>query len=263
MSSFNHTLIGQFVEELYSANSLWERFYIYQKYVNRLGFYSASYTFIPSIQLDQPLPPIFLYTSEFPKGFLQQYTEQNLARHDFTLRLARDYKVAPSLNWCEPLDWREHEVSGKLLPQEAAVIEQARVDYGIINAVSIPTMMSEAGVAGMSIISHENDCLFEKLKVKSLPTLLSCSQIFHDMNYASSDLNYAFLMPFIQNLKPKEIQILRYLASGKNLKAIEDSTGISYGYASNLLNELRARLGGISRDKLMYLIGAVNLFNLN
>lgn len=262
MSMVNRTFLGNFLEDLYAAGSLWERFYIYQNYVNRLGFNSVSYTFIPHLQLNlnQPLIPVFLHTNEFPQGFLQQYAEQNLAADDFTLRFTREYYMqGVPLNWRTPMDWRGYVQEGRLLDREAAVVELARRDYGISNGLTIPTMVSEIGVAAASVLSFERDAVFERLKQRNLATLMHCTQLFHDVNYSGADFTYAFLMPFIQTIRPKEIELLRYLATGRNLKAVEDSTGISYGYASNILNDLRARMGGISRDKLMYLFGLINL----
>jgi DNA-binding CsgD family transcriptional regulator len=60
-------------------------------------------------------------------------------------------------------------------------------------------------------------------------------------------------------LNGTEITILRYAASGKPLKNIQDHTGISYRYASNVLDKLRDKLGGISRDRLLYLVGFLRL----
>lgn len=62
-----------------------------------------------------------------------------------------------------------------------------------------------------------------------------------------------------QGLKPKEVIVLQHLAAGHSLKAIEKHHPITHYYASNVLVRLRRRLGGISRDRLMYLVGSSDL----
>ena len=71
-----------------------------------------------------------------------------------------------------------------------------------------------------------------------------------------------FILPLFETLKPKEIVILQYLATGKPMKNIQDYTGISHSYATNVLAELRLRLGGINNDKLMYLFGLMKALML-
>jgi hypothetical protein len=46
----DHTLLGQFVGELYAAKSLDARFHLYEQFVVGMGFDGATYTFIPNIQ---------------------------------------------------------------------------------------------------------------------------------------------------------------------------------------------------------------------
>ncbi|WGZ94854.1 MAG: hypothetical protein QJT81_02380 [Candidatus Thiothrix putei] len=61
------------------------------------------------------------------------------------------------------------------------------------------------------------------------------------------------------SLNDTEITVLRYAASGKPFKNIQDHTGISYRYASNVLDKLRDKFGGINRDRLLYLAGFLRL----
>lgn len=158
------------------------------------------------------------------------------------------------------MDWREHELGGLVTCDENRVIQTAREEYGIRNALTIPTLCPESGIGGMSVISAEKDVGFQKLKQENLETLLRCTQLFHDISFHNTKTSAMFVQPFLKTLKPKEIQILRHLALGYSLKQID--RGISYRYAANMLDELRARMGGITKDKLMYLIGQLHLLDL-
>lgn len=251
----NPVVLGDFVNELYAVGAFEERFKIYEKYIHRLGFDGATYTYMPRIQLETTIsiPPVFIHTAVYPVDFLDHYVGAHLNEHDFTLRKLRN-------NEAVPMDWREHELQGLVSAEETKVIVLAREDYGITNALSIPTMYFTGG-AGASIISSENDDTFRQLKQENMDTLVYCTQLFHDINFSNGNLPHQFILPFMESLKPKEVVILRYLASGKHFKNIEDTTGITYRYASNVLNELRARLGGITKDKLIYLVGVLNILD--
>ena len=186
---------------------------------------------------------------------MQHYSENRLDRSDFTIR-----KVLQG--HFEPMDWQEHETNNLITKQEAMVIKVAREDFGIVNAISIPTMMHEMGAAGASVISRETNNMFSLLKYQKLDTLIHLTRLFHDLNFANFNLPDKFILPLFETLKPKEIVILQYLATGKPMKNIQDYTGISHSYATNVLAELRLRLGGINNDKLMYLFGLMKALML-
>lgn len=251
----NHALLGQFIEELYATETLAQRFAVYQKYILALGFNGATYTFVPTILKDLKLSflPVFIHTDFYPIDFLEHYQQQQLNKHDFTIRKA----LANDLPRC--MDWRAYEKAGLVSVQEAAVIILAREDYGINNAVTIP-IGRETGIGSVSLITHEPDGLFQTLLKDHLETLLHCTRLFHEANTVNHELPLVFMKPLLDSLKPKEILVLHHLASGQPLKTI--SNGISYRYAANVLDDLRARMGGITKDKLMYLVGHLHLLDV-
>lgn len=251
-----HALLGHFVDDLYRVETVRERFHVYETYITGLGFDGATYTFFPSVlwQLSNTFSPIFLHTQEYPTAFLNHYAQANFHEQDFTIRLGHSAHV-PLI-----MDWREHEVQGLVTRDENVVIQIAREEYGIRNALTIPTLRPKSGIGGMSVISTEKDAIFQKLKQENLETLLRCTQLFHDISFHNAKSSAMFVQPFLKTLKPKEIQILKHLALGYPLKQIDQ--GISYRYAANRLDELRARMGGITKDKLMYLIGQLHLLDL-
>ena len=192
----------------------------------------------------------------FPTSFIEQYTHDRFDQNDFTVRRIKAKQLAP-------MDWKIYEKSDDLSEEEKSVLVIAENDHDIKNAISIPTMSEAIGIAGASIVSTANDADFKKLKKERLETLQVCTKLFHDstVNQPISSLVHTFVMPLLADIKPKELIVLRYIASGKHLKNIADTTNISYSYASNLLSELRIRLGGISNEKLFYVIGLFNILD--
>jgi hypothetical protein len=251
-----HSLLGSYIAELYAAETLETRFQVYEKYLKQLGFDGATYLFAARAQWEAftSIPAVFLHTTAYPTQFLEHYNTERLDQCDFTIRKVLEGDTRPK-------DWREHEQQAQLSAKEHHVIQLAREDYGIMNAISIPTMLDERGAAGASIISTEKDYAFQTLKHERLETLRYCTKLFHDINFADSSLPQKFVLPLVTSLKPKEITIIRYLASGAPFKNIEDTTGITYSYATNVLEKLRHRLGGITKDKLLYLIGLLNILH--
>lgn len=257
-----HVLLGHFVDDLYRVETVPERFHVYETYIHGLGFDGATYTFFPNVlwEFNNSFSPIFLHTQTYPIGFLKHYAEAKFHECDFTIRVGNSIRLDKSTQMPKVLDWREHELAGLITKNENQVIRVAREDYGIRNALTIPTQRPESGLGGMSLISTEKDTNFQQLKQENMETLLRYTQAFHDISFGSSRTFTLFAQPFLQTLKPKEIQILKHLALGYPLKQI--GQGISYRYATNMLDELRARLGGITKDKLMYLIGQLHLLDL-
>ena len=253
-----HTLIFDFISELHFSKQvpLEELFQVYENFLLDLGYDGATYTFVSAIQIEamKELPAVFLSTESYPMGFLSQYTEDRLDQHDFTVRKIKAGEMAP-------MDWREHELKGWVSKEEAEVIKLARDKYGIKNAISIPMMHEEKGGAGASIISYKEDDAFNVLKEKSLDLLLIITRLFHERIFIQDDLNRKFVSPALESLTAKELVILRYKASGKPMKNIEEHTEISMSYAANVLSDLRVRLGGVNTVRLMYLLGLLNTFD--
>lgn len=242
--------LSAYILELYDAHTIEKRFFVYEKYLKRLGFSAAVYSFVPRIQWELMIenPYIFLHTSDFPMTFLAEYTEKRFDRKDFTVRqiLEEDLSIK---------DWREHELHGKLSQDEKGLIRYAREKYNIVNAVSIPMTLEEKGAAGASIISFKNDKEFKQLKAQNLETLIYMTRLFHDSNV--SDLG-KFSLPVFDSLSEPEIRVLNYKASGKPMQNIDDHAKIKAGYARNVLTTLRRKLGHINNDRLMYLFGLLN-----
>ena len=256
--ALDHQPVVEFISELHFSKpiSIDAHFAVYEKYVRRLGYDGATYTFVPQIQIEvmKELPVIFLSTEFYPMGFINQYTQERLDQNDFTVRKIAEGHMAP-------MDWREHELNDWISRKEAAVIRLARDSYGIKNAISIPMMHEEKGGAGASVISYKEDAPYRLLKAATLDVLVSITRLFHERAINQEDLTHKFILPVLESLTSTEISILRYKASGKRMKNIEHHVSISHSFATNVLSDLRKRLGGVSTDRLMYLLGLLNTFS--
>lgn len=255
-------LMGEYIWEMYATNSLTERFKIYEKYITHIGFSSAIYTFVPLIKIgDATLEPLALTTNDFSLSFLQHYMDHNLVRDDFTIRLMNQGHM-------QTMDWREHELSNTLLNKETQVIETAREEFNIKNAVSIPLMLQGLGGAGVSITSDDSDAQFQSIKEERMQALQYFTQVFHDLNLLNLQKIPLERIKFLNSLSEKEIGILKYLASGKKFSRIAYHIDVaSYKVASNMLDNLRKKFEDefnerITRDQLMYLIGLLDILSL-
>lgn len=251
MDSFEWII--HYASELDVAASLEDRFQLYGEYLKQLGFDGATYIFAPRIQYEimPHLPGIFLYTDSYPIGFLEHYQRERLDQQDFTIRKVLNGETAP-------MDWREHELSGKLSPAEMNLIQLAREIYGIRNAISIPTMLDARGAAGASIISFKPDQYFQQLKQDKMRVLISMTRLFHASNSLDSEWSLHFTLPVLKSLSATEMSILNYKASGKSLKNINDYLDVKYSYATNVVSTILTKFGNTNSDQLMYLFGLLN-----
>ncbi|WP_020560586.1 autoinducer binding domain-containing protein [Thiofilum flexile] len=253
--SLDTALLGRCVSDLMSVNSLQQRFDVYVNYVHELNFEGASYSLYSHLHREcfADIPLTFIHSSDFPESFIEHYTAERFDQQDFTIR----YNVSGQR---APMDWHECIRAGRVTAEETHVLEVARYDYGMRNGITIPTLNLPIGIAGASIISSETDSRFQALKAENLETLTQLTRVFHDIAYANYQYRDIFVSPILTEFTPKELKVLRYMASGKPMKAI-GSEGISFSYAMNLLSDMRTRLGGINNDRLMYLFGLTQLLN--
>lgn len=256
-TTMDYQLIGSFIDELLSANSLVERFSIYERYILALGFDGATYTFLPPANLnsDLELSPVFAATEDYPVAFLDHYQQARFDQRDFTIR--------KGLSGFEGLlDWWEYERRQQISTEEMEVLLVAREDYAIRNGISVLSSDGCRGFAGTSIISTVSDAEFQRLKQEHLGTLHRIVKTFHAFTFSDRQLTAQFLMPFFESLSPKELDLLRHIAQGKPFKQVGYSIDVaSSKVAANILSRIREKFGGVTRDRLMFLAGLYNLLN--
>lgn len=256
MHTFRY-LLGEFVDVLFSAASIQERFTLYVNFIGTLGFEErVVYTYVPLLGMERegklfPAMPEFMNTSNYPVDFLQHYVTDDLALYDISVKKIKnhDFSLTNYVEYAETIG---------LKPDEKHFERLATQLYGCVNALSIPA----AGVSGIStinIINREHPELFKHLMRERSELLLQMTHIFHSLVLADPQTCTRFTSPFLPSLNDTEITVLRYAASGKPFKNIQDHTRIPYRYASNVLDKLRDKLGGINRDRLLYLAGFLRL----
>lgn len=251
----DHADFFEFIRRLQAAQTLDEAFAAYDDQVQKIGFEGALYAFAPQLYLHAHLnlTPVFKVSPTRSATFIQHYQAEQFEKHDFTLKYILQGKQGP-------FDWWTEERKGYLSKEEKQIIQIARFDYGIRNGLSMCTMNEELGVAGASMVSSENDFLYQKLLDERLPILKMSTEIFHSYVISKPHLQHFFVSPLLDTLTPKEKRLLRFIVEGKPMKAspLQD---ITYRYSDKLMHNIRVKFGGISKGRLIYYIGLMRLMN--
>ncbi len=250
-------IIGDLVQALYGLDTVPERFHIYQQTVCNLGFDAVCYSFEPksSFNPDLKRPPVFEVSPRFPLNFLQDYKKNGWFQDDFTIREICEGKL-------QAKDWKQKEQSTQLKEREKHLIRVAREQYGIKNAISIPTMKHLVGLAGASIISFQDDASFAALKRDHLTTLTACTQVFNDIIMQQpAQLVKTFVFDKLPKITPKERIVLRELLSGVPLKQLGEASGINPNAAKNHLARLRQKFEVNKTEQLKYKLETLNMMD--
>ncbi len=240
----NSQMLGDFVFELYSDESLDKRFKLFEKYIQKLGFDSASYTLIPNIVLNGSIDisPIFLSSSLFSQSFIDQYIEDRFDHRDFTIRAIKDGHLYPMI-WQESMHW------DYLTDDEKHVLFLAKEEHGIKNGISLPVQGDQYGMAGFSVLSSANDHQFQYLKAERIGILNVYAKAFNNAISSNAGAPSMFTPNLLTN---KEEAVLRYVLEGKTMADIGKSNeGISRRYAEKILLNLRKKFGGLTTHQLI------------
>jgi DNA-binding CsgD family transcriptional regulator len=246
-----------FITAIDSANDVNTLFEVLEKAALDLGYDTISYTYIPSL-VGEAIPqfsPIFKISQSYDTGFIEHYTTENFAAHDFTIKRIKEGDL-------KPMVWWDEASKDRLSRKEKRVIEVARADYGMRHGISIPTYSNKSDMAGVSVTSNESDHHFSLLCTESLDTMRKISRIFSDRVLAMPHVNNIFLAPLLTNLSATERRILQGLCKGMSLKVVACEINITHKYAGNVVESLRSKLGNISRDRLLYIAGLMEFHNL-
>lgn len=232
-----------------SAGSVREGFHHLCHAVEALGFNGISYTVVPlSLAAAGEVDPVFLVSPDFGDRFLRHYEQAGLARHDFAIERARAGHV-------RTLDWQHELGKGKLTAEQRALIELARADYGIRNALTLPTRSDRHLIAGASVTCEERDERFETLKRERADTLRHLVRFFHDWVFAAPEFRRCFYEGFLGRLSDDEVKVVKMAINGQLLKNSRELCGLSPSRAGNLLSGLYRRLDVKNASELSYLVG--------
>ena len=255
--SVNPHLLGDFVNALFNTPAFPERFKLYVSFIETLGFEGrVVYSFLPLLRMEGKLFPAnveLTHTSNYPVDFLQHYVIEDLDRYDISLKKIRNNDFSMT-------NYREYADTIGFTSDERYFDKLATHEYGCVNALCLPSL-GATGISSFNIISCEHDYIFRHLMRERAEMLLHLTQLFHSVVLSDPQTCAQFTSPFLPRLNDTEITILRYAASGKSFKNIQDHTGISYRYAAKVLDRLRDKLGGITRDRLFYLAGLLRFIS--
>jgi hypothetical protein len=244
-----------FIAALYQSTTLDEAFAVYERLAQSLGFDGVLYTFVPQIYLEIGLPitPLFKTSDAYCPAFLKHYQEAGFEQHDFTIK-----KITCGER--QTIDWWGESRQGQLTRQESSVIITAREDYGIRNGMSLPLVGGMPGLGAVSCISSEKDAAYQRLVNEKLDILQLCTQLFHEHVMAKPSLKIYFLAALLDQLTPKEKRLLQFVVSGLPMKVLPDyMADLSQKYGERLLDNIRAKFGGINKIRLIYYIGLLHL----
>lgn len=246
-----------FVNEIDTAVDLDSHFFALEKAATALGFENVSYTYVPSVLGNslQQYAPVFKLSRSYNMAFIEHYTQEMFALHDFTIKRIRTGDLRP-MNWWEEADQKA------LSDDEKHVIEVAREDYGIRNGLSLPTFSDGASIAGVSVTSPDSDHQFQLLYGERRDAMRKIARIFSDRVLVMPQNRASFLLPLLERMSKTEKLLLQKLSQDKTLNVAASELGIGQRYANNLIEGLRSKLGNISREQLLYIAGMLEFSKL-
>ena len=253
--SINSQLLGDFVSGLYHCQTFEEKYQLYTQYVQKLGFESCAYTFVPSAVSDTALshPPIFIKSDEFSDSFIEQYAVDRFDERDFTLRAAKE-------NMLFPMEWQACINTNYLTQPEKDVLILAKNEHNINHGVTIPVMNESIGIAGFSLTNALMDKNFNRLKRENLETLQLISKAFHDIVFSKPYSYHAFIPQHLLQFSDKEKIVLDFVMRGKSMADLEKSNEpVSRRYGEKLLAGVKERFGGVSTNELIRYITQLDL----
>lgn len=250
-------MVLDFIESLDNSKTMSDLFHSLEVVANQLGFEGVSYTYIPPVILNnlQENSPVFVKSDAFSDGFISQYEEDNLGEHDFVIKCVLNNDLKP-VHWWQAVEQRRVDRDEKRL------IEIARSDYQIENAISIPTFKNGDSIAGVSITSSEDKYYFDKLFDERIQLFGRLCRIFSDRIILTPQYQANFYLPFLKKLSFTEKQLLLLLAEGVPLKRAAEKANIKYKYAGNVVERLRVKFGDVSRERLFYIAGLIRFHSL-
>lgn len=242
-------LLADYVVSLHSCSHLDHGFVLTANSLSELGFDGLVYSAMPrSLGKPGQFNPIFLSSSDFSDGFLQHYNEADLWQKDFTIERIIQGSLLT-------MDWSQELSSGLLTDEQSDVVKLAQADYGIHNAISIPTHSDQHVIAGASITSSDSAGLYNKLLIERKSAIEFIVHHFHRFVFSGSITARPFYQPLLENLSSPERRLLTFVASGKPLKQSKKYTDLSPSRAANILSKLYKQLNVANVAELTYLVG--------
>jgi len=241
-----------FLQRLYDSKTLEDRFSALEHEITMSGFDAVLYSFAPQLShLADSISPVFQYSEKY-SDLLSNYQKHNYNENDFIIRLIKEGRLSA-------IDWWYETQKISLSKEEKEVNRVCREIFGVTKGLTFPTLSSDMGFAGVSIISFSETYIHKEVSTTMLEHLKICSEMYHDHTMAHQDARYQFILPILESLTPKKKIVLKHLISGQPMKNITEEADITIRDAEKLLIELRKEFGNISKNELIYFLGLLNI----
>lgn len=256
VSSDGHARLKEYVFMLSKTISLESGFALLNSHIARLGFDAIAYSALPaSIGSPGAFKPVFLTSSDYSQDFLAHYEEANLWQQDFTIE-----RIQNGLLDC--MDWQFESVQKRVSADQQELIDLAVYEYGMKNALTIPTQADEDIIAGASVLSYSNRPAFEKLKYSYYEEVLEVVRHFHQFVFMRSSTSAFFYKPIIDTLTDSQKRVLAFVVKGHLQKHSKEFIGLSPTRTGNVLSELYECLNVSNASRLSYLAGKHRLIDM-
>lgn len=247
------SIILNFSSQLDHAQNFEACFDILTKAAKFLGFDGALYMYTPIFFTRETVQftPIMKISDDYGSDYLAHYQQHQYIKHDHMIQVAVNGEN-------RLIDWFE-DVENLLLPSRSVEVLEVARDYGIQNGYSFPTLLSEHAFAAASFVCRQDDTFFSDVCQSNIHLMKVLTNLFHAKVISEKHYQHIFITPFLDQLSPTKIAVLTGLASGQHIKTISTDLGVSNKYIQNLMADIRKDFGNVSRDRLMYLLGALTL----
>lgn len=236
-----------YVENLYTSETVEEKFKQLEVFTESLGFEGVLYTFIPSLYGDKTVPdfvPVYMTSRHFNQGYLEHYAAAEFSRSDpFIAAVVNGEKA--SIDW-----WGRHQFT----PYKGSALEVIRVakeDYGVRNGVTIPLHSSDKGIAGATLITGDEGEVFTALKYERLAEAEVACRIFHDHLSSNLEWHLPFLYPLASQMNSTEQKVLKFILDGGAVKQLPD-INVSERYGYNVMRHIRNGFGFRSNEQMIH-----------
>jgi hypothetical protein len=248
--------LREYVYLLSTSVSLDSGFALLNSHITGLGFDAIAYSALPAgIGVHGAFKPVFLTSSDYSKEFLAHYDEDNLWRQDFTIE-----RIQNGLLDC--MDWQLESHQKRVSVEQQELIDLAVYEYGMKNALTIPTQADEDVIAGASVLSYSNRLAFEKLKHSYYVEVLELVRHFHQFVFMRSSTSAFFYKPIIDSLTDSQKLVLKFVVKGRLQKHSKEFIGLSPTRTGNVLSELYERLNVANASELSFVAGKHRLTDM-
>lgn len=248
--------LAEYYFRLGTVDKLEEGFALLESHIRSLGFDAVAYSAMPrSIGAPGRFNPVFLTSRDYSKDFLIHYEEAGLWQQDFTIE-----RIQNGLT--DVMDWQFEAHKNTLTAVQKDVIDLAAYEYGIKNAVTIPTQSDQHVIAGASVIAYVYRPSFEIIMKNHFAEVHQVLKAFHQFVFARTYTASYFYQPLIDTLTTSQKRVLAFIVTGRPQKHSKEFIGLSPTRTGNILSELYDCLGVRNVSHLSYLAGQHRLIEM-